>query len=60
MVVEDEALLGVTDTFAAAQGAGQEAAKNVKKEIVYEASHYFPLVGGPPFRRAYDSQCAVR
>jgi hypothetical protein len=46
MVVRDEELLGATDTFAAAQGAGREAVKNVKKEIVYEAGHCVPLVGG--------------
>jgi hypothetical protein len=46
MVVGDEALPGVTDTFAGAQGASQEVAENVKKEIVCEVGHCFPLVGG--------------
>ena len=45
-IVGDEGLPGATDIFVAAQGAGQEAAENVKKEIVCEASHYIPLVGG--------------
>ena len=46
MVVEDEELLGATDTFVGAQGAGREVTENVKKEIVCEASHCVPLVGG--------------
>ena len=45
MVVGDEALLGTTDTFTAAHGASQEAAENVEKEIICEASHHVPLVG---------------
>ena len=45
MVVGDEALLGAIDKFAAAQGAGWEAAENVEKEIVCEAGHCVPLVG---------------
>ena len=53
MVVEDEALSGATDTFAGAQGAGREVVENVEKEIVCEASHYVPVVGGlPPFQGA--------
>ena len=46
MVVEDEALLGMIDTFVAAQGAGQEVMENYEKEIICEASHSVPLVGG--------------
>jgi hypothetical protein len=46
MVVGDEAVLGAIDTFAGEQGADQEVAENVKKEIVCEASHYVPLVRG--------------
>jgi hypothetical protein len=45
MVIKDEALLEVTDTFAAAQGAAQEVVENVKKEIVYEAAHTFLWLG---------------
>jgi hypothetical protein len=44
MVIKDEALLEVTDTFAAAQGAAREAVENVK-EIVYEAAHTFLWLG---------------
>jgi ABC-type thiamine transport system substrate-binding protein len=46
MVVGDEAILRVTDTFAGEQRAGQEMAENVEKEIVCEASYCVPLVGG--------------
>ena len=45
-VVGDEALLGATDTFVGAQGAGWEVVENVEKEIVCEASHCVPQVGG--------------
>jgi signal recognition particle GTPase len=41
-----KALLGATDTFVAAQGVGQEAAENVEKEIICEASRCVPLVWG--------------
>jgi ABC-type thiamine transport system substrate-binding protein len=48
-------LPGAIDTFAGAQGAGRKVAENVEKEIVCEASHCVPLVGGPPpFQRACD------
>ena len=46
MVVRDEASLGATDTFAAEQGAGEEAAKDLDKDIVHEAGQCVPLVGG--------------
>jgi hypothetical protein len=45
MVVRDEASLGVTDIFAAEQGAGGEAAKDLNKDIIHEASQCVPLVG---------------
>ena len=46
MVVRDEALLGATNTFIGEQGAGRKVAENVEKEIVCEAGHCVPLVGG--------------
>ena len=46
MVVQDEVFLGATDTFAAKQGAGGEAAEDLDKDIVHEASQCVPLVGG--------------
>ena len=42
----DEAVLGVTDTHAAAQGVGGEALEDEDKDMVYEDSHFVPLVGG--------------
>jgi hypothetical protein len=50
MVVGDEALTKAADTFAGAQGTGWEVAENVEKEIVCEAGHYIPLVGGLHFK----------
>ena len=44
-VVLDEAVLGATDTFAAKQGAGGEAAEDLDNGIVREASQCIPLVG---------------
>jgi len=46
MVVGDEVLPGAIDTFAGAQGAAQEVVENVEKEIICEAGHCVPLVGG--------------
>ena len=46
MVVQDEASLGATDTFAAEQGAGGEAMEDLDKDIVHEAGQCVPLVGG--------------
>jgi ABC-type thiamine transport system substrate-binding protein len=46
MVVRDETVLGVIDTFAGEQRAGQEMVENVEKEIVCEAGYCVPLVGG--------------
>ena len=45
-VVLDEAVLGATDTFAAKQGAGGEAAEDLDNGIIREAGQYVPLVGG--------------
>ena len=42
----DEAVLGATDTLAAAQGAGDEALEDEDKDMVYEDNHFVPLVGG--------------
>jgi hypothetical protein len=36
MVVLDEVFLGATDTFAAEQGAGREAAEDLNKDIIHE------------------------
>ena len=35
--VRDEVFPGATDTFAAEQGAGREAAEDLKNDILYEA-----------------------
>ena len=43
--VRDEVFLGATDTFAAEQGVGREAAKDHENEILHEASQCVPLVG---------------
>ena len=42
----DEAILGATDTLAAAQGAGGEAAEDEDQYMVCEDGHFVPLVGG--------------
>ena len=41
-----EMFLGATDTFAAKQGVGGEAAKDLDNGIVREAGQCVPLVGG--------------
>jgi DNA-binding transcriptional regulator LsrR (DeoR family) len=46
MVVRDESFLGATDTFAVEQGASMEAAEDLNKDIIHEASQCVPLVGG--------------
>ena len=46
MVVRDEAISGVIDTFAAEKGVGREVAEDLNKDIVHEASQCVPLVGG--------------
>ena len=54
MVFRDKAYLGATDTFVAEQGIGEEATEDLDKDIIYEASQYVPLVGGPPpFHRVH-------
>jgi hypothetical protein len=42
----DEAVLGVTDTLVAAQGAGGEVLEDENEDMVYEDGHLVPLVGG--------------
>ena len=44
--VRDEVFLGAIDTFAAEQGAGGEAAKDLQNDILCEAGQCVPLVGG--------------
>ena len=46
VVVLDEVVLGVTDTFAVEQGAGGEAAEDHNNNIIHEAVQCVPLVGG--------------
>ena len=46
VVVLDEVVLGVTDTFAAEQGVGGEAVEDLNNGIVREAGQCVPLVGG--------------
>ena len=43
--VRDEAVLGVADTFVAAQGASSEAVKDEDQGMVYEDGHSIALVG---------------
>ena len=45
MVVQDEASIGVTDTFVAEQGAGGDVAEDLKNDILREAGQCVPLVG---------------
>ena len=42
----DEAVPGVIDTLAAAQGAGGEAAEDKDQDNIYEDVYFVPLVGG--------------
>ena len=44
--VRDEVFQGATDTFAAEQGAGGEAAEDLKNDILREAGQCIPLIGG--------------
>ena len=46
MVVEDEAVLAATDTFAGEQGGGGEAAEDFQNKILCEAGLCVPVVGG--------------
>jgi hypothetical protein len=46
IVVLDEAVPGVADTFAAEQGAGRDVAEDLDNSIVREAGQCVPLVGG--------------
>ena len=45
-VVEDEAVPGAIDTFAAEQGVSREAAEDIKNDILHEAGQCVPVVGG--------------
>ena len=45
MVVQDEAFLGATNTFAAEQGASGEAVEDLDKDIVHETGQCVPHVG---------------
>ena len=42
----DEAVLGATDTLAAAQGVGGEVAEDEDQDMVCGDRHFIPLVGG--------------
>ena len=42
----DEAVLGAINTLAATQGAGGEVLEDEDDDMVYEACHFVPLVGG--------------
>jgi len=46
IVVQDEAFLGVIDTFPAEQGVGGEAAEDLDNDIVHEAGQCVSLVWG--------------
>jgi hypothetical protein len=41
-------VLGFRDTLAATQGADSEALEVEDEDMVYEDSHFVPLVRGPP------------
>jgi hypothetical protein len=43
--VRDDVVLGATDTLAAAQGAGGEAAEDEDQDMVYVDAHSLHLVG---------------
>ena len=43
---KDEAIPGVTDTIASAQGAGSEALEDEDEYMVYEDIHFIPLFDG--------------
>ena len=47
--VRDGVFPGATDTFAAEQGAGWEAAEDLKNDILREAGQCVPLVGSLHF-----------
>jgi hypothetical protein len=38
--------LGATNTFVVEQGAGKEVVEDLDNDIIHEASHYIPFVGG--------------
>ena len=59
MVVGDEVILGVTDTFLVEQGAGGEAVEDLENDILCEAGQCVPLVGGLLHFVEPDRQCAV-
>ena len=44
--VRDEVFLGVTDIFAAEQGADGEVVEDLENDILCEAGQCVPLVGG--------------
>ena len=46
VVVLDEAVPGVTNTFATKEGAAREVAEDLDNDIVCEAGQCVPLVGG--------------
>ena len=46
MVIRDEVSLGATDTFAAEQGVGREAAEDLENDILCEAGQCVPLAEG--------------
>jgi len=46
VVVQDEAVVGVIDTFVVEQGVGVEATEDLDNGIIREASQCIPLVGG--------------
>ena len=44
--VQDEASLGVTNTFIVEQGVGREVVEDLENDILREAGQCVPLVGG--------------
>ena len=58
-VVGDEAVPGVTDTFAAQQGAGGRWQRSLEQDPLLGWLVCSCCWGSPPFRRAYDHQCEV-
>jgi len=60
MVVGDEAVLGVIDTFVAQQGAGKEGAKDLQNKILYEAGQCVPVVGAASILKSLRSSMRSR
>jgi hypothetical protein len=52
--VRDEVFSGATDTFVAEQGAGEEAAEDLKNDILRDAGQWISLVGASSISLVYS------